>query len=223
LHENKNLQQNNEVIKEKTQFLYKFKLINMFTICNKRTIDLFRSNRIFNITLYELNNRLNLLANFDYLLLSSHLCQSYLSRSGSGFNFASWLPSDKGDMMGINLLEKVKKKIFSNKRVSGIVKLLIFLLNRREKRLNKNLIRKKKRKKKFSASNLACINALLENLYHKFGLNRIQRNIRKLKISGRELIIALLYAIKCQRRFYKILHKRRKALLTRRLSRRRWN
>jgi len=42
------------------------------------------------------------------------------------------------------------------------------------------------------------INLLILNLYDELNLDPALRNIRKLKISSKELIMALLYAIKCQ-------------------------
>ncbi len=52
--------------------------------------------------------------------------------------------------------------------------------------------------RKFKLSDPKIIDLLLENFYDYCGLSNLQRLKRKLRIRKKELIIAIIYAFKCQ-------------------------
>jgi len=64
--------------------------------------------------------------------------------------------------------------------------------------------KKKKKLVKFTLYAPQIINALLDNLYSFLGLSYLQRVQRKVKMIKAELIIAIIYAFRCQRKYSRI-------------------
>lgn len=87
---------------------------------------------------------------------------------------------------------------------SRLANVLLNILNKREQQLDYALDGITTDIKKFSFSNLNFVDALLDNLYDYLSLSKEQRIIRKLSVTRDEIIVALIYAFRCQRRFFKM-------------------
>jgi hypothetical protein len=90
-----------------------------------------------------------------------------------------------------------------NKKVR-LAKLLLKILNKREQQIDFFLDGITTNENKFSFISLEFIDALLDNMFEYLSLSKEQRIIKKLNMNVNDIIVALIYAFRCQRRFFKM-------------------
>jgi len=173
----------------------------------------------FGLSKIHLNEKLNIL--ISYLTFSTSLrdywfykliYDYYEERLNERYNYIKcvWLYYDKINT-NTNILERAHFEWpTDNFMVNKTIRQLAFMLNQRENKLDLLIDNVANIDSKFKLSDLAFWDAILENYYNAgLHLNRLQCNIRKLKVTSTDLILSLIYALKSQKIFFRLLGCRR--------------
>lgn len=117
-----------------------------------------------------------------------------------------WLYFEQGHT-DISILRKVGLDLNSKLTYGNwLLNFLLRILNQRERRLDYIIDGVKSQDNKFSVTSLEFLDAILERFYDTMRLTRVQRNVRKFNVTVKDLILSVIFALKCQRIVFKVWH-----------------